>query len=171
MSLQSFLDPKKQSEETTIDTDRYISYSIIPLLPLESIFLSDKGQINHYLRVKRRQSQPYYASRCFPSLSSVPSSIIHPYYYVFVIQGGMHASRSDPPVFLFFITSVDTFLLNEIIVHRLFHTHGPRTRLLFADGLRTGCTIRNPECSSCLVRQDERASRRGCWPGPTTGEP
>lgn len=70
MSLQSFLDPKKQSEETTIDTDRYISYSIIPLLPLESIFLSDKGQINHCLRVKRRQSQPYYASRCFPSLSS-----------------------------------------------------------------------------------------------------
>ena len=40
--------------------------------------------------------------------------------------------------FLFPITRVDTFVLNEIIARRreLLHTHGPRTRLLFADALR-----------------------------------
>lgn len=53
---------------------------------------------------------------------------------VSVVQSA--CTRSDPPVFLFFVTSDDTFLLNEIIVRRLFHTHTDHARVYC---LRTAC--------------------------------
>lgn len=83
------------------------------------------------------------------------------------VISSIQRTRLDP--FSFHHFSRYTFLLNEIIVHRretLFHTHA--SIVCGRAGRRVYC---NPKCSSRLLRQDERPSCTGCWPGPTTGEP
>lgn len=72
----------------------------------------------------------------------------------------------------FAIAPADThFCLMELSRTERTPPSETRTRLLLADALRRGCTPCNPERSSGSLRQDVSASNKGCWPGPTAGEP
>lgn len=157
---KSFLDPKRRNHY-----DRHRSI-LFPLLSLESIFFflsenrermdtlsSQTTPIPAILSLYRLQMFSFARLISFVDRSSVISSI--------------QRTRLDP--FSFHHFSRYTFLLNEIIVHRretLFHTHA--SIVCGRAGRRVYC---NPKCSSRLLRQDERPSCTGCWPGPTTGEP
>lgn len=148
---KSFLDPKRRNHY-----DRHRSI-LFPLLSLESIFLFYPKIENGWTlyRVKRRRSQPYYlstASRCFPSLGSFPSSIVHPLFLLF------NARVSISTLFLF-ITSVDThFYLMKLSStdEKLSFT---RTRLLFAGGLGAGCTATPNVVRVSSDRMSDRRAR------------
>lgn len=110
--------------------------SIAIYCPLFSTFCNgfDMIQMSHYLRLKMTLfSAMLRGASCLLRYHEVAFDHLPP--RISVIQSYLPVVSRR---FLFSITRVDTFVLNEIIAHRreLLHTHGPRTHLLFADALR-----------------------------------
>lgn len=144
LQSKSFLDPKRRN--------RLRSITIFPLLfpPINFSFFFPKTENGWTLyRVKRRRSQPYYRFQMFSFARFIS----------FVDRSSTVIFYSTRPIstLFFFITSVDThFYLMKLSVHRLSFT---RTRLLFADGLRAGCTATPNVVRVSSDRMSDRRAR------------